>query len=195
MSEERMPLLDWQRLRTGVGRFREWAAQLRTQPVEDQEYADFRRRRDKEENEAGKLPDGEAVALPCIWVMEGYTPSRIEGLFAGLEKLGWLDDTVRNQDRDLVEFVRELRSRFVTGGSYNLGPIVSSDTPAWGMYLQADLPPGIRSADAQLVQLIPSSTILCMRFVLDETVAREIEEPFNKYYRTYHEPIARGHRS
>ena len=49
---------------------------------------DFWHVRDPQENQEGRLPEQEAVALAAVWVSELYTPSTVGGLLSGIKDLG-----------------------------------------------------------------------------------------------------------
>lgn len=169
---------------------------LRNAEVSEREMEDERalRQRDPEENEAGRLPPNEAVRLPCVWVLECYPPSEIESLIHNLDQLGWSRGRLHEEDDELVNFLYELRSRFDTGGSYNIGGLVPTGTRSWGMYFPADLPSGVQRADVEFLQIVPSTTMLCIRFMFEEGAAAAVEEPFHSDYVSYREPLRNGYR-
>lgn len=54
---------------------------------------------DERDNNETKIPEGECVRVPAIWVLEYYTPSQIENLHSGIESHNWnTDDNLIGSD-------------------------------------------------------------------------------------------------
>lgn len=124
------------------------------------------RRRDADENEATRIPSGESVIVPAIWVTEIYTPTTLAGLLEGVPPM--LKKTVGfGRDIDtMVESIRSARRR--GGGSYlNLPPIYAVDNPAlMGDRIIDELPVGVVSAQIGIRTLTATVTALTVRFRL-----------------------------
>jgi len=53
------------------------------------DFLTYHHARDPENNAKSSPPDDEQIGMHCLWTLEYYTPSRIEGLFKGLARFGW----------------------------------------------------------------------------------------------------------
>lgn len=139
------------------------------------------RKRDKEQNESGRLPEGEHVEIPVVWIVELYTPSTVSGLFDGISKLGWERDRTGN-DR-LSKWMNDVRAGRQQG-LMNLGLVSPSKRPIAYYERSAALPDGVEAALPSLMSVTPSITALVTAFILTEEYARTINTPLLAYYST-----------
>lgn len=139
------------------------------------------RKRDEEQNESGRLPEGERVEIPVVWIVELYTPSTVSGLFDGISKLGWESDRTGN-DR-LSKWMNDVRAGRQQGWM-NLGLVSPSKRPTVYYERTASLPDGVEAALPSLMSVTPSITALVMAFILTEEYARTINTPLRAYYST-----------
>jgi len=109
--------------------------------------------RDPEENERGRLPPGEKVQLPAIWVAEVYTPSNVEGLLRGISVLGW--EHGRIGDDSLLKWMSEVRQGRRAGWT-SLGLVCPPSEAHFMRERSAVLPNGVRAALPILMSLTPS---------------------------------------
>jgi hypothetical protein len=80
-------------------------------------------RRDHADNQDTRIPQGEEVLVPAIWLTELYTPTTLAGLLDGLPPfLAKAQDMGRDRE-DLAEWVRAARRR--GGGAWQMLPYVS----------------------------------------------------------------------
>lgn len=142
---------------------------------------EFWRERDPEENERGRLPDGEEIHLVGIWVAELYLPSTVDQLTRGIQSLGWSRGRTRSDD-DLAEWVKSSRSR--AGGWISLGLVSPPDSPHFMSERLAELPPGMRAALPFLYSVSSAMTALVILFVLDDDAATGLTAILRADYET-----------
>jgi hypothetical protein len=164
-----------------VGRFfsrirlsRQLARELRTSQ-------EFWRERDPEENERGRLPDGEEIHLAGVWVAELFLPSTVDQLTRGIQSLGWSRGRTRSDD-DLAEWVKSSRSR--GGGWISLGLVSPPDSPHFMSERLAELPPGVRAALPYLHSVSSAMTALVILFILDDDAATGLTPILRASYET-----------
>lgn len=161
----------WKRLR--------WYFQMRRE-----ENIDFRIKHDSEENEQGRLPDAESVQVPAIWVAELYTPSEIEGLLQGIQKLDWEQGMSRNES--LFKWIDDVR-KGRSGGWTSLG-LVSPEHGAFVFHERtAQLPQGVQAALPTLISLTPGITALVIGFLMNDQSSGALNDPLRSYYNTRRE--------
>ena len=146
-------------------------------------------KRDTEANSRTSLPAGETVKVPSIWVFEAFTPALINNLQNGVDRLGWsTEDPSLNPD--FPDAVSDMRSQSWGGGWLNLGHIVPlGEKQSFSFNRQAPLPSGITAVRASILQPLPSTTLLCCQFMLDDSLANSLEQPLAETYKTYRAPI------
>ncbi len=142
---------------------------------------DFWRDRDPRENAQGRLPDGEGVQVPAIWVAELYTPSTISGLLAGITNLGWEYGTSR--DDSLSKWMSDVREGRRAGWT-RLGLVSPSHDDHFMRERTALLPEGVRAALPILMSVTPSVTALVMAFLMDDETADMLHAPLRANYST-----------
>lgn len=160
------------------GPYRRWQAFLYNR----QDHLEVWKERDPRENREGRLPDGETVTVPAIWVAELYTPSTVSGLLDGLRNLGW--EHGRSRDDSLLEWMSDVREGRRAGWT-SLG-LVTTREDRWLMTERvAPLPNGVRAMLPRLTSLTPSMTALLCCFVLDDDCAASLNPLLRQDYSTY----------
>jgi hypothetical protein len=140
---------------------------------------------DQELNQRGHLPADEHIQVHCLWVAEGYPPSKVGGLIAGLRGLGLDQARTGTQRGGVVEWLIKSRGTGFAGAWLNIGYFTRPRTRLFGVdRVLTELPPVVEFASGSLYALSPSLTGLVVRFVLNETVGPEIDGALNRDYRT-----------
>ena len=142
--------------------------------------SDIWRRHDREKNDRGRLPDGERVELPVMWVAELYTPSTVPGLFDGISELGW--EYGRTRSESLAKWMSEVRQGRRAGWT-SLG-LVSADSRSFMRERTATLPDGVTAALPILMSITPSLTAFVIGFIMSEKSADSFDTPLRAYYAT-----------
>ena len=102
------------------------------------------RRRDPDDNRETRIPEGEQIRFPVIWLTELYTPTTLAGLLQGLPPLLAKAHDPASRHEDLVDWVRT--SRREGGGAFSPLPEVLPRAGPFSSYHMVDvLPSGIRS--------------------------------------------------
>jgi hypothetical protein len=167
----------------------EWAA-------ERQSSLDFHRQTAAEENEQSRIPPGEAVAVPCLWVAEVYFASHIPGLIRSLDARGWAAaDWDLGTRHDLGNWIRSIRRRGKGAGRYG-GPWISSRksnlSERHGYRTSADLPQGVTGFHFDVYQPSPNFAVIVTRFLLEASFGDRITEALRIDYDVEIEALARG---
>lgn len=129
-----------------------------------------------ENNERSRLPDDESVEVPAVWVIELYTPSTVDKLREGINKLGWNSRKRMHSEQSVIEWIDEKREkrRF---GWMPLGLVITPDNTNFMPDRTASLPPGVRAAFPTLIHLTPSVTALVIPFQFEDDAAASLEVP------------------
>lgn len=164
-----------------------------TTPYDD-EWLALARERDQERNASTTPPPGECIDLHCIWAVEFYTPTHIDGLVKSLKNLGVGTETDRRLSRDPISWLRRQRSLHRSSGWFNLGFLKPVGSP---LLLGVDpivisLPDGVKYATWTLFSLSPSLTCIVVSFVFDEERATMLESVLRATYQTGLEPLVGG---
>lgn len=169
------PLAKWGPVR----RFR------RYRDLRGEERAKYYYERDEEKNESGKLPDGETIQVPAVWIAELYTPSHLNGLLEGIAALGW--EHGRSDDASLLKWMSDARQGYLAGW-VTLGLITPPKDRHFMSDRTAHLPTGVKAAVPILMSITPSVTALVMLFALDDDAANALDAPLRARYRTRFKP-------
>ncbi len=145
------------------------------------DYYDHWSTRDREENDRGRLPDGEKLEMPAIWVAELYTPSTVQGLITGIDALGWQYSKTRNDS--LTKWMNDVREGRKAGW-VNLGLVSCPNDPLFMRERIAPLPSGVKAALPTLMSITPSLTALVIVFLLNDDTASSLQEPLRADYQT-----------
>ena len=87
------------------------------------------RRQASEQNRASTPREDESITLRCLWAVEFYTPSHMDGLLNDLRKLGWLGERDIFEPEDPASWLFKSR-RYGDGGWKTLGYIVNQRSNA-----------------------------------------------------------------
>lgn len=183
--------------RQSVFRLRRAAFRKFPQVFRDPEYQQMltiSREHDLQDNANTTPPDDERIELQCVWTIEFYTPSHIDGLLGGLSTLGWNrhDDGIAG--RDPVLWVRNIRERTSGGGWLNLGVI---ERPGKSRFLgarrSAPLPEGVEYALGQIFALTSSITCVAICFVVAEDQSTRLDAALRSKRETYFVRKGRGY--
>lgn len=147
----------------------------------NREAPGFWRERDSEENVRGRLPEGEGVAVPGMWVAELYTPSTVEGLLSGIHRLGW--EYGRAHSDSLAKWMNDVREGRQAGWT-SLGLVSPPEERHIMRERTAPLPRGVSAAFPILMSVTPSITAIVMLFVFDDETAAALEAPLRAEYAT-----------
>ncbi len=147
----------------------------------ERDEPDFWRDSDLEENARGRLPDGEGVQVPAIWIAELYTPSTVSGLLKGISDLGW--EYGRSRDDSLTKWMNDVREGRQAGWT-SLGLVSPQDAAHLMSERTALLHSGVRAALPILMSLTPSLTAFIIVFLFDDDVAASLETPLRAEFRT-----------
>jgi hypothetical protein len=142
------------------------------------------RRRDPDDNRDTRIPDGEQVRIPVIWLTELYTPTTLSGLLKGLPPLITKARWKHPERGDLVEWVQAARRQ--GGGAWQMLPEV---WPPGTRYLTDqivdDLPTGISSVTWGIYTLTSTVTAVTAAFHVREEYAEELQRIINQDVSTH----------
>ena len=149
------------------------------------------RQSDQERNTWSAPPPEEHIDLHCIWAVEFYTPTHIDGLVESLKRIGVGTDTNRRLSRDPIAWLQMQRSLHRSSGWMNLGFLkpVGSELFLGGDPIEASLPDGVKYATWMLFSLSPSLASIVVAFVYDEEKATVLDTTLRAEYATYLEPL------
>ena len=150
------------------------------------------RSRDLTANEETRIPNGERVCLPVIWLTELYTPTTLVGLLDGLER--WLakSEDVHSDSGDLTELVRRARRR--GGGAWQVLPYVfpPDSELSWPGGIIDTLPEGVAFARLSISTLTSTITAVTAAFRLDEGCSERLVRIINQDKWTRTELLSKG---
>jgi hypothetical protein len=154
----------------------------------------YHKKLDPEKNAQTTPPEEEKIRIPALWAFEVYTPSYIASFHRGVSKLGWSEEEAALSP-SFQDSLNRFRYKASGSGWINLGHIVDvSEKTSWPGIRKAELPHGIQSIQASLLQFLPSTTILACQFRFKHDLARSIENPLKDVYSTYKEKAKIGYR-
>ncbi|MCE5249084.1 hypothetical protein LLG96_02570 [bacterium] len=137
---------------------------------------------DERYNESTIPPVNEQIKIRCIWVIELYPPSHIDNLLACIEKLNWNIPHKALPNVNVTKWIKDNRQSSF-GSGFNLKYIKREKTSSIDRI--APMPDGFDGAFGTILQLIPSTTILMMQFLVNSEKEQILEKPLNKKYATY----------
>lgn len=137
-------------------------------------------RQDPAANQDTRIPDGEEVHVPAIWLTELYTPTTLAGLLDGLSPFLAKAQDMGGDREDLAELVRAARRR--GGGVWQTLPYVfpPDSNRFWPDRIVDALPGGIAFAHAGIYTLTSTVTAVTTMFVLDEEHSRMLGSIVNR---------------
>jgi hypothetical protein len=141
-------------------------------------------RGDPAENAATRLPPGEQIRLPLIWLAEIFTPTTIDGLIDGMRKLAsrptgsWPART-----DDLAEWIRSSRREGLFT-FHNVPYIRPRGFISFDPMVEDELPTAISYVHPRLYTLTPTATVLTATFGLMDEHAGGLGEILNRDFST-----------
>jgi hypothetical protein len=124
--------------------------------------------RDAGDNRDTRIPDGEQVWIPAIWLTELYTPTTVGGLVDGLPSVMAKARDQRPERGDIVEWLQDARRR--GGGAWRMLPNVTSADAGIRMadWIVDDLPEHVASVTWGIYALTSTVTAVTALFRLKE---------------------------
>ena len=175
----------------------------RSRPVRDPDVeealASFRAK-DHQNNVETSPPTDENIALRCVWGVEFYTPSHIEGLIDSFRRLNWEPGDYPDPSRNPEVWLRGLRGSQYGGAWLSLGSLVpeGSKIPFLVDKHTVPLPEGVEYALASISSVSPSLVSIVVCFVLKDDTSSLFEDALLKDRETYPTsfitPFTRGRR-
>ncbi|MFD6678444.1 hypothetical protein [Micromonospora parva] len=135
-----------------------------------------------------RLPDGEDVSIPMVWIAEVYTPATFQGLLNGVKRIEARTRGFKS-NHDIYSWVTSARSR---RGTY-AGDLPSFHPPGYGSpvpWIEDSLPDGVEYITWRIFAPSPSITILVAGFALDSSRMREPVAILNSEHSTYVSPYS-----
>ena len=161
---------------------------------DNDERLKFYTERDPNKNIDTAPPEDEFIDLCCVWGVEFYTPTHIEGLVKSFRKLGWRTDDHPDPSRDPEAWLYGLR-RYQHGGAWlNLGFLTLEDSNSpWGSLRHtAPLPECVDYASVSIYSISPSLIAMVVCFVFKEDSSVMLDKALRKQRRTYTTPFGSG---
>lgn len=157
---------------------------------------DYERERDRRENERIRVPRELELRVNMIWGVELYGSAEVEGLYSGLEKLGWKGVGAWNEKDSVLKWVRERRS-FGAEAWLNVGSVLGKERRGNAALIHnfATLPPGVESLTVRVHQITSSLTAMLVGFKLDESLAQRYATELNRDRTTYRRRSFRSRRA
>ncbi|MBA0327347.1 hypothetical protein D7U76_03955 [Stenotrophomonas maltophilia] len=136
------------------------------------------------------------LRVNMIWGVELYGSAEVEGLYSGLEKLGWKGVGAWNEKDSVLRWVRERRS-FGAEAWLNVGLVLGKERRGNASLIHnfATLPPGVGSLTVRVHQITSSLTAMLVGFELDESLAQRYATELNRDRTTYRRRSFRSRRS
>ena len=146
-------------------------------------------KRERESNEASRVPDDEELRLRVMWGLELFGPSEVELLYKSLARLKWTAGFATSKTDGALNWVRHQRAYGGSGGWYNVGIVAGHSDRQRFMMLDnyALLPAEVDYLLVRIFQLTPSLTCVLVGFVLKEQTARSYEIELNRDRKTVRE--------
>jgi hypothetical protein len=148
-------------------------------------------RHDPAENAATRLPPGEQVRVPVIWLAEIFTPTTIDGLVDGMRELAGKAKGTLGLEDDLGEWILSSRRQGRTT-RHNVPYIRPRGSHSLGTWFEDQVPAGIAYIHPYLHTLTPTVTVLTAAFRLKDDRAEELEGILNQNLTTRVEMRPKG---
>jgi len=147
---------------------------------------------DPDENRETAPPDDEKIETQCIWVVEFYLPSHLEGLIAHVHALGW-GDPDRDDREGLRPWIQQHSQSLSSLGWKNLGIVARpTEKGVLGMYRPAPLPEPVDFVRGGIDHLFPGCLAISLQFVLTDYAAESVQRELTKVRQTYAVPTRNG---
>ncbi|WOS41531.1 hypothetical protein [Xanthomonas rydalmerensis] len=158
---------------------------------------EYEREHDRKENERIRVPLELELRVNVIWGVELYGSAEVEGLYSGLEKLGWKGVAAWNEKDSVLRWVRERRS-FGAWAWLNVGCVLGKERRGNApplIHNFTTLPPGVQSLTVCVHQITSSLTVMLVGFLLEESLAQRYATELNRDRTTYRRRSFRSRRS
>lgn len=157
---------------------------------------EYEREHDRKENERIRVPLEVELRVSMIWGVELYGAAEVEGLYSGLEKLGWKGVAAWKEKDSVLSWVRERRS-FGGRGWLNVGQVLRKERRGNALLINnfAALPPGVESLTISAHQITSSLTAMLVGFELGESLASRYATELNRDRMTYRRRSFRSRRA
>src|SRR5258705_1329804 len=171
----------WAKLarRRGLPSFIRRYAERRWTVIDAQSSERIWGRSDLDDNRDTRIPDGEHVGMPVIWLTELYTLTTLAGLLDGLPPLMAKARYQHPERGDLLDWVQS--SRRQGGGAWRMLPVVRA---SGSRHLVDDivdaLLPGITSVTWGIYALTSTVTAVTAAFHIQEECAGELQRIINQ---------------
>ncbi|MEE9877482.1 MAG: hypothetical protein PBU97_13395 [Stenotrophomonas maltophilia] len=157
---------------------------------------EYEREHDRKENERLRVPLELELRVNMIWGVELYGAAEVEGLYSGLEKLGWKGVAAWNEKDSVLRWVRERRS-IGAEAWLNVGPVLGKERRGNAPLIHnfATLPAGVESLTVSVHQITSSLTAMLVGFELGESLTLRYASELNQDHTTYLRRSFRSRRS
>ena len=158
-----------------------------------EEVLAFASQSDSEGNAASTPHEDEHIRVRCLWAVEYYSASYIDGLLENLQKLGWLGERGMFEPEDPASWLARSR-RDGIGRWRNIGYLVSqgaaADLP--GVTRTARLPAGVDYAHLTMGLVTPSLVAMAVCFTLNDEQSAVLEDALRTDRQTCTKKTRRG---
>ncbi len=151
--------------------------------------------RDQRINAISTPPPEEHVDLPCIWGIEFYTPSYIDELESGLQRLGWDTNAIITEPhgRDPIGWLRNLRRHRSNSAMLPLDILTTDESPEFLLsHRVPKLPQNVKYAQAHISAITPSLIAMTVCFTVHEETSGAIQSILREQRESHAIPLARG---
>ena len=135
--------------------------------------------KDSAANEATRLPDGERLRMPAIWVAEVFTPTTVSNLVEGIRGLAVKMGQSPESSTEVLDWILSSR-RLGESDSRDVLYVRPKNNSVKGRTAVEQTPPGIKYIHLQLITLTSTVTVLIAKFGLDEDRERQLEGILNQ---------------
>ena len=158
-----------------------------------EEVLAFASQSESEGNVASTPREDEHIGVRCLWAVEYYSASHIDGMLENLRRLGWLGERSMFEAEDPASWLSKSR-RDGLGGWKTLGYLVSQRTVADlpGEKRTARLPAGVDYAHLTLGLLTPSLVTVVVCFTFNDERSGVLEDALRTDRQTCTKKTPRG---
>jgi hypothetical protein len=150
------------------------------------------RPRDPDDNRETRIPEGEQIRFPVIWLTELYTSTTLAGLLQGLPPLLTKAHDPDSSHEDLVDWVRT--SRREGGGAFSpLPEVLPRAGPFFSYHVVDVLPSGIRAVTWGIYTLTSTVTVVTAAFHVQDEHIDELQRIVNHDVSTRIIPLPDGY--
>lgn len=137
------------------------------------------RRRDPDDNRRTRIPEGEQIRFPVIWLTELYTPTTLDGLLRGLPPLLTKAYDPNPRHRASVDWVRTSR-RQGGGESRSLPEVLPRAGSDFDYYVVDVLPSGIKAVTWGIYTLTSAVSVVTAGFHVQDEHVDELQRIVNR---------------